>query len=187
MRDTPVVSILASTSSSTTIEAGCLQPRSGPIRRRSRSAVSTPLAWPDHSETSPGASRRWGFKHVSSNRSRLLWVAFVLTAARVARADQFVFLDQTFTIEPPSGRFTTNIRLGPDVPRNWVSPIDYSKGTAYFQLEVFTKPSATPTAFHMGLYGVPTYIGTTDSPYYRTTGIVRWSGPVSGFGNYDLI
>ncbi|MCA9625330.1 MAG: hypothetical protein KC731_40185 [Myxococcales bacterium] len=71
----------------------------------------------------------------------------VASTSAVAAAEQFVVIDETWTHSPDLA--DSHKRFDPSVstPGNWVSPIDYSQGTAYVYLEVHTKPTAQETKF----------------------------------------
>jgi hypothetical protein len=66
-------------------------------------------------------------------------------------------------------------------PANWKSPVDYASGFAHVRLEVFTKPTATPTRFQVCFEATPTYACTDQSPDYTTVGVLDWETPFSNF------
>jgi hypothetical protein len=72
-------------------------------------------------------------------------------------------------------------------PSNWVSPIDYSHGTAVVRLEVFTKPTTTATRFQICFEGSPSYACTNQAPAYTTTGVYTWSTPFPNFYQYSSV
>lgn len=65
------------------------------------------------------------------------------------------------------------------VPASWVSPVNYSTGSAHVHLEVLTKPTRTLTKFQVCFEGTPTYACTAQSDSYATTGTLRWATPFS--------
>lgn len=98
-----------------------------------------------------------------------------------ARAEQVVVFDQTWEHTPdlPDSHF----RLPPDVgtPENWVSPVDYSQGSAWVYLEVHTKPTAQETKFQVCFEASPTYACTYQSPTYTEVGTYEWETPFADF------
>jgi len=98
-----------------------------------------------------------------------------------ALADQFVVLDSTWehTADLPDSHF--HVDPLPGTPADWTSPVDYSTGTAYIHLEVFTKPTDTPTKFQVCFEATPTYACTDQSPTYTTVGVLDWSTPFANF------
>src|SRR3954465_7139754 len=83
-------------------------------------------------------------RSMSQTRLALLPVLLLATARPAAAADQLVAFDETFTIvqqgdgglEP----YPHRIDPKPTEPASWVTPVNYSKGTAYLYLEVLKKP-----------------------------------------------
>ncbi len=121
-----------------------------------------------------------------SRRIRLAGLAsgLVLAAASassVARAEQFVVLDETWTHSPdlPDSHF--RVEPSGSTPADWVSPIDYSQGTAHVYLEVHTKPTAQETRFQVCFEATPTYACTDQSPTYTTIGTYEWATPFANF------
>jgi hypothetical protein len=110
----------------------------------------------------------------------------VLSTAAVA--DQFVLTEVTYT---HSATTTTDSHYRVDpltgTPTNWVSPIDYSHGTAVVRLEVFTKPTNTPTRFQICFEATPSYACTDQAPAYTTTGVYTWTTQFTNFYQYNLV
>ena len=108
--------------------------------------------------------------------------------APTACASQGVVTDVTYT---PSAQTTSDShymvlpRTG--TPSNWVSPIDYSHGTAVVRLEVFTKPTSIATRFQICFEGSPSYACTNQAPAYTTTGVYTWSTPFPNFYQYSSV
>lgn len=107
--------------------------------------------------------------------------AIAVFGAGAARADQFVVLDSTWehTADLPDSHF--HVDPLPATPADWTSPVDYASGTAYLHLEVYTKPTDTPTKFQVCFEGTPTYACTDQSPTYTAVGVYDWSTPFSSF------
>jgi hypothetical protein len=120
-------------------------------------------------------------------------VAFGLTAApAVAFAQkQLVLFDEVYTaqVNDPTiagAKFHHAVKPYPDQPASWVSPVDYSKGTIYFHLEVMSKPSKRPTVIDVCFDGdLPGYgcidtgaytdVGTYDSKPQALTDAYQWN------------
>jgi len=99
----------------------------------------------------------------------------------VALAEQFVVVDETYEHTPdmPDSHYRVQPKEG--TPTDWKSPIDYASGTAHMHLEVFTKPTDTPTKFQACFEATPTYACVGQSPSYTTTGVYDWETPFSNF------
>ena len=111
-----------------------------------------------------------------------------MLAVLPAFATQVVVTEVTYT---HSGTTTTDSHLRvdprPGTPSNWVSPVDYSHGTAVVRLEVFTKPTATPTRFQVCFEATPSYACTDQAPAYTTTGVYTWTPSFPNFYQYSLV
>ncbi len=106
-----------------------------------------------------------------------------ILAGGSARATQFVVADATYT---HSAQTTTDshYRVVPasGTPANWVSPVDYSNGSAHVRLEVKTKPNlTTETCFQVCFEATQNYGCTDISKPYTTLGIYEWDTPFSRF------
>ena len=114
--------------------------------------------------------------------------AVLLIAALPALATQVVVTEVTYT---HSGTTTTDSHLRvdplPGTPSNWVSPVDYSHGSAVVRLEVFTKPTATATRFQVCFEATPSYACTDQAPAYTTTGVYTWTTSFPNFYQYSLV
>lgn len=116
---------------------------------------------------------------------RSLAVAVVGTAgaawASPAWADQVVVFDETWVHTPdlPDSHY----RLPPaeGTPADWVNPTDYTGGSAWVYLEVFSKPTAQETKFQVCFEATPTYACTAQSPTYTEVGVYEWETPFGGF------
>src|SRR4051812_26440996 len=76
----------------------------------------------------------------------------LLTAAPMARAEQFVLLDVTFTFTKAdadngmpnkSHYYVKADRLNPNTPIDWTKPIDYRNGRVHVRTEVMDKPAGS--------------------------------------------
>lgn len=118
-------------------------------------------------------------------RRAFVTFAALMLASSVARAEQFVLFDITFTCpdrQCPKGTYTTQqIQLSKGLPGDLTKPVDYTQGTAHFAFQVLEKPSAAAAAIRMILTGTPAsgqngyYVGTTNSPAYTKVGVYQWS------------
>ncbi len=107
----------------------------------------------------------------------------------IARAEQFVLFDVTYV------HATTNTVMGhyyikpsAETPTNWVSPINYSQGTAYFHLEVFSKPTDQGSQFHICFFGKGSNYAC--GPYTKTytkPGVYDWSAKLPTFYQYNQV
>lgn len=98
-----------------------------------------------------------------------------------ALADQFVVLDETWVHTPDLPDSHYRVLPAAGTPDNWVSPVDYSQGSAWVYLEVHTKPTDQPTKFQVCFEATPTYACTAQSPTYTTTGTYEWETKFSDF------
>lgn len=112
---------------------------------------------------------------------RALTAASASLVATSAFADQVVVLDETWVHTPDLADSHYRVDPAVDTPESWVSPVDYSQGTAYVYLEVHTKPTAQETRFQVCFEATPTYGCTDQSPTYTTTGTYEWSTPFADF------
>lgn len=98
-----------------------------------------------------------------------------------ASADQIVVFDQTYVHAPdlPDSHF--RMPPGAGTPENWVSPIDWSQGSAWVHLEVTSKPTDQETKFQVCFEATPTYGCTYQSPTYTEVGVYEWETPFDAF------
>lgn len=118
-------------------------------------------------------------------RTALLCLSLLATTAFAA---QVVVTDVTYTHSAQTtsdSHYIVLPRAG--TPSNWASPVDYAHGTAVVRLEVFTKPSATPTRFQICFEGSPSYACTNQAPAYTTTGVYTWTTPFPNFFQYSSV
>ena len=75
----------------------------------------------------------------SISRTGVFFMAVIVSAAILpAGAKQFVFFDKDYT---HTGWYT---KFGIETPSNWLSPVDYRNGTAYFRCEVRSMNENSP-------------------------------------------
>src|SRR5262245_24078917 len=120
--------------------------------------------------------------HRRSARAAGLGAALVLSlVSSAALADQFVVMDETWVHTPDMP--DSHYRVDPSAvtPADWVSPVDYSQGTAWVYLEVHTKPTDQPTKFQVCFEATPTYACTAQSPTYTEVGVYEWATSFSDF------
>ena len=98
-----------------------------------------------------------------------------------ASADQIVVFDQTYVHAPdlPDSHFRMPAAEG--TPEDWVSPVDWSAGSAWVHLEVMTKPTEQETKFQVCFEATPTYGCTYQSPTYTEVGVYEWETPFDAF------
>lgn len=120
-------------------------------------------------------NNRWtGRAAVAGALATTLW-------SGAALAEQVVVMDETWvhTPEMPDSHYRVPPAAG--TPENWVTPVDYSKGSAWVYLEVHTKPTAQPTKFQVCFEATPTYACTAQSPTYTEVGVYEWETKFSDF------
>jgi hypothetical protein len=107
----------------------------------------------------------------------------MLSVCSLARAEQFVLLDVSYTHSSDTTKDSHYYpKLSADVPKDWTKPVDYAQGSVHIVLDVKTKPAGdTPTKFQICFEGTPSYGCTAQSPTYTKTGRVEWDSPFSGF------
>jgi MYXO-CTERM domain-containing protein len=122
----------------------------------------------------PGRNRR---------RAAVSAAALVVVSlgSSAALADQFVVVDSTWDHTPDLADSHYRVLPTAATPASWKSPVDYASGLAHVRLEVFTKPTATPTRFQVCFEATPTYACTDQSPDYTTVGVLDWETPFSNF------
>ena len=132
----------------------------------------------------PGASTPDSSVEKSRIRRAVLVAAAVSVASlssSPALADQFVVVDSTWDHTPDLADSHYRVMPLPGTPADWNSPVDYASGTAHVRLEVFTKPTDTPTKFQVCFEATPTYACTDQSPTYTAVGVIDWETPFSSF------
>lgn len=116
------------------------------------------------------------------------FVGFVLLSSVPALAAQVVVTELTYT---HSGTTTRDSHMTlsplPGTPTNWVSPVDYTQGTAVVRLEVFTKPTNAATRFQICFEGTPSYACTDQAPAYTTPGVYTWTTRFTNFYQFNQV
>ena len=112
---------------------------------------------------------------------------FVALSGGATQAAQVVVMDQTWVHGPdmPDSHFRVPPMDG--TPANWVSPVDYSQGSAWVYLEVHAKPTLEPTRFQVCFEATPTYACTDQSPTYTEVGVYEWETPFANFYQGDMV
>jgi len=120
---------------------------------------------------------------MSSRRLSCITALFALVCAApsAAFADQFVAMDDTWEHTPDMPDSHYRVKPTAETPTDWLSPVDYSDGTAWVYLEVQTKPTAQETKFQVCFEATPTYACTAQSPTYTTVGTYEWPTDFSDF------
>src|SRR5262245_40768506 len=78
------------------------------------------------------------------------------------------------------------VKLGPEVPANWLSPIDYTRGQFHVRLEILSKPSAEPTVYTICMIGAPSYACVASRPY-TAPGVIEYALPLSKAWHFDRV
>ncbi|HEX3695181.1 MAG TPA: hypothetical protein VH374_07310 [Polyangia bacterium] len=111
-------------------------------------------------------------------------LAASLAGVPAARADQFVFLDVTFTYtkmdadtsSPDKSHYYVYAnRLNPTTPRNWMAPINYRNGVVHVRTDVMDKPPGGTnvrwTLCYIPNKGIAGGYGCTNSALYSEKGV----------------
>lgn len=132
--------------------------------------------------------------------SRFLILSFVISVTAIARADQFVLMDVTFTFTKeeadnskpsPSHYYVKSDRLNPDRPKDWTAPVDYRNGTVHLRLEVIDKPAGDePTTWsvcYIPNKGQNHGYGCVGTGVYTKTGVIEKDIAMNSFWQNDDI
>ncbi len=104
------------------------------------------------------------------------------------QAEQMLVFDRHFThvAEGNDSKYMgfSIFALDEEVPYNWITPINYAAGTAYFRLTVFSKPSEKPVYYQFCFtrdvrYGYQELCSSHEA--IRTTGVHEWNEPLSSW------
>jgi hypothetical protein len=130
--------------------------------------------------------------HVHFLRTATVLGLLALPASAMAQPPQLVAFDVVYTAEyydmTVKGEHYHHLVLpAPTEPASWTSPIDYSKGTVYFHLEVMTKPSARSTWITVCFDGDLEAYGCIETGAYTTTGVHDSMRPLSSAWQYGKI
>ena len=116
-------------------------------------------------------------------------VALIAAALPAAAADQLVAFDETY-VQQLNGNvsgetFHWGIVPKPTEPASWVTPVDYSKGTAYLYMEVLEKPSKRNTTLTVCFDGPKEGYGCFTSKAYTDVGAFETKVAMGGAGWYQ--
>jgi MYXO-CTERM domain-containing protein len=123
----------------------------------------------------------------------LLVAALLVRAPAVWAADQLVAFDETYVQQlngnVPGETYHHGIKPKPTEPASWVTPVNYSKGTAYIYLEVLEKPSKRNTLLTVCFDGPKAGYGCIDTKPYTDLGAYETMLPMGGpdWFQYDKI
>ena len=133
-------------------------------------------------------------------RSLLLSLGMFLISAAMARAEQFVLFDVTFTFTKDdafnakpnqSHYYVKSDKLNPQRPKDWTAPIDYRNGTVHLRLEVLEKPAGgQPTTWsvcYIPYKGKDHGYGCIGTGAYKETGLIEKDLPMTTFWQNDNI
>jgi hypothetical protein len=128
------------------------------------------------------------------------WLATAVFNAQVARAEQFVLFDETFTYTKEdadnskpskSHYYVKGERLNANRPKDWTAPVDYRNGTVHIRLEVLDKPpGGAPTTWtlcYIPNKGQKNGYGCTGTGIYREKGVFERDVPMTSFWENESI
>ena len=137
-----------------------------------------------------------------ARRSLSVWASLttLCLGASLARAEQFVLFDATFTFTKdeadnskpsPSHYYVRDKLMNADRPKDWTSPVDYRNGTAHVRLEVLEKPvggeATTWSVCYVPNKGRDKGYGCFNTPVYKEAGIYEQDIPMTKFWQNDSI
>jgi len=138
--------------------------------------------------------------YIMDFRAGLLLTAVVVFVPTLARAEQFVLFDATFTYThedalnskpSKSHYYVREPLLNPDRPKDWTSPVDYRNGTIHIRTEVLEKPAGgEPTTWsicYIPNKGQKNGYGCTGTVIYREKGVYEQDVPMTKFWENDSI
>lgn len=134
------------------------------------------------------------------HQSLLLSLSLFLISVGMARAEQFVLFDVTFTFTKDdaynakpnqSHYYVKSDKLNPERPKDWTAPIDYRNGTVHLRLEVLEKPAGgQPTTWsvcYIPYKGKDHGYGCIGTGVYKEKGVVEKDLPMTTFWQNDNI
>lgn len=129
----------------------------------------------------------------------LLLIASALSSS-LARAEQFVLFDVTFTFTKAdadnakpskSHYYVKGAMLNPNRPRDWTAPVDYRNGTVHIRAEVIEKPAGgeptTWTLCYIPNKGKGNGYGCTGTNLYREKGVYEKHVSMKSFWENESI
>jgi hypothetical protein len=132
-------------------------------------------------------------------RFALAGLLALVAIPEIARADQFVLFDVTFTYtkqdadnsKPSPSHYYVTDQLNSARPHNWTSPVDYRNGTAHVRLEVIQKPAGKePTTWsvcYIPNKGQKGGYGCFNTVVYTEPGVYEQDIPMTKFWQSDSI
>lgn len=118
--------------------------------------------------------------------------------AAIARAEQFVLFDTTFTFTKadadnskpsPSHYYVKGAMLNAERPKDWTAPVDYRNGTVHVRLEVLEKPAGgEPTVWNVCYIpnkGRNAGYGCIATDVYKQTGVFEKDIDMTKFWQHD--
>lgn len=128
-------------------------------------------------------------RQVSRRARRAVSAAVVIAclgAAGTASAQQLLVFDETYTATA-AGSFHHTVKPPASLPPNWVSPVDYSKGTAYIHHTVMDKPSKRTTTMTICFDGDLEGYGCITSKAYTEVGVYETVVPITKMWQYNKV
>ncbi len=102
-------------------------------------------------------------------------------SSRPVRADQFAYVDGTFTHDK---RHVFYVPLSN--PSNWRTPVNYAEGNVHFFLEVLAKPSDAVVKFYINIFrSAGDYSLSPYHPGLTKPGRYSWTTPLASFSRYS--
>jgi hypothetical protein len=124
----------------------------------------------------------------------------LLMAPSIARADQFVLFDVTFTFSKAdadnskpskSHYYVRGEMLNAQRPKDWTAPVDYRNGTVHIRTEVIEKPAGgEPTTWSLCYIpnkGQKNGYGCTGTVVYKDKGVYEQDVKMTSFWQNDSI
>jgi hypothetical protein len=124
----------------------------------------------------------------------------LLTVAPIARAEQFVLLDVTFTFTKAdadnatpskSHYYVKSDRLNPNTPIDWTKPIDYRNGRVHVRAEIMDKPAGSAetrwTLCYIARKGIDAGYGCSNTAAYKEEGVFDFEQGMTEWWQNDNI
>jgi len=129
-----------------------------------------------------------------------LMLLFSLGCSSQQKSKQFVLFDVGFTYTKQdadtstpskSHYYVTHDQLGPYVPKDWTSPVDYRNGTVHIRIEVLEKPAGKePTKWtlcYIPNKGKGNGYGCTSTDLFLEEGVYEKEVPMTEFWENESI
>jgi hypothetical protein len=127
-------------------------------------------------------------------------LALLLSSGTIARAEQFLLFDATFTFTKadadnskpsPSHYYVKGAMLNAQRPKDWTTPVDYRNGTVHVRLEVLEKPAGDePTVWnvcYIPYKGQKSGYGCIATDVYKKAGVYEKDIDMTKFWQHDNI